>query len=311
MTAVANQKPALRPCEREAWGSSGSVQRNLTLGDNFLPSLEYLNETEHLRPGDNIMCLSWVDKSAQQLGSNSSRKSKNKELKGKNKGLLNFIMWEILIATRFTLAVCRHKHQPEREVELRLLPIRGQKSVDQPMRGSHEWWAEIICICRRDSRRSCLNFTSSNGHFRSQLSLFTIESKYSQTPITFMADWKHKDKGMKNVSASRETMSLNLSCITDDIPPWSRLLVGNFIISGYHDEWGPLCWASLWASGTIFYLTCIFLPFCWWPEPGLVASNQFGSNCFSHDTSKLIGSSSDLKPRGPVFFSPRPLLAVI
>ena len=33
-----------------------------------------------------------------------------------------------------------------------------------------------------------------------------------------MADWKHKDKGMKNVSASRETMSLNLSCITDGIP---------------------------------------------------------------------------------------------
>ena len=174
------------------------------------------------------------------------------------------------------------------------------------MRNSHESWSQSICICRGDSQRSCLNFTSSNGHFRSLLSLFTIESKYSQTepPITFMADWKHKDKGMKNVSASRETMSLNLSCITDGIPLSLSLRVQKFIISRYHDEWGPLCWASLRAFGTIFYLTCIFLPFCWWTEDGLVASNQFGSNCFSHDTSKLIGSSSDLKlcgsGRGPV-----------
>ena len=168
------------------------------------------------------------------------------------------------------------------------------------MRNSHESWSQSICICRGDSQRSCLNFTSSNGHFRSLLSLFTIESKYSQTepPITFMADWKHKDKGMKNVSASTETMSLKLSCIPDGIPPF--LLT--FIIPLYHDVWGPLCWSSLCASGTIFYLTCIFLPFCWWTEDGLVASNQFGSNCFSHDTSKLIGSSSDLKPKMEIYF---------
>ena len=172
------------------------------------------------------MCLSRVDKSAQQLGSNSSRKSKNGGVERKEQRVVEFHHVRNLDCHKVhTGCLCRHKHQPDREVELRLLPIRGQKSVNQPMRRSHEWWAEIICICWRDSRRSCLNFTSSNGHFRSQLSLFTIESKYSQTPITFMADWKHKDKGMKNVSASRETMSLNLSCISDDIPPWSQLLV--------------------------------------------------------------------------------------
>ena len=91
-------------------------------------------------------------------------------------------MWEISIVTRFTLSVFRHKHQHKRKVDLWLLPIRKQKNVNQPMRRGHRgWWkhSEIICICGRDRRRSCLSFTSLNGHFRSLLSLFTIESKYS------------------------------------------------------------------------------------------------------------------------------------
>ena len=212
-----------------------------------------------------------------------------------------------------TGCLCRHKHQPDREVELRLLPIRGKKSVDQPMRRSHEWWAEIICICLRDSRRSCLNFTSSNGHFRSQLSLFTIESKYSQTPITFMADWKHKDKGMKNVSASRETMSLNLSCISDDIPPWSqsfsRELYNNISVSW----WMRPTLLSIFVSLRDNILSHVyFSPFLLVARARLlVASNQFGSNCFSHDTSKLIGSSSDLKPGVQSSFHPVHSLAEI
>ena len=147
-----------------------------------------------------------------------SRKSKNGVERERTKGCWISSCEKSRLSQGSHCLSSRHKHQPDREEDLRLLPISNQKSVDQPMRRGHDCLSQIICICRRDRQRSCLNFTSSNGHFRSLLSLFTIESKYSQTPITFMADWKHKDKGMKNVSASRETMSLNLSCITDGIP---------------------------------------------------------------------------------------------
>ena len=108
-----------------------------------------------------------------------SRKSKNGVERERTKGCWISSCEKSWLSQGSHCLSSRHKHQPDREEDLRLLPISNQKSVDQPMRRGHDCLSQIICICRRDSQRSCLNFTSSNGHFRSLLSLFTIESKYS------------------------------------------------------------------------------------------------------------------------------------